>query len=224
MPVIRRSGAEADAARAARALQAVPMDAFSERVFESTMEKGYRGTLYEVDALSSMKKTAAYEAAYKKLTGSDTKDGNGYFGDISKMMELVREHSVADPLRPIKPIAKGLREALIKRLRLSPQEATKLRFYSAVQSGFLDSKHHIDGWFEYVPDQGAMRWIGIDVTKRQVGDKKDVQTSISVNRIPPDPETEDEKRAFAYLIDKYANELAKQLEQTVEQDRRNRSK
>jgi hypothetical protein len=230
--VVRRTASEASEARAARSAQQMRsgatshdsdrpgMDVFADSVFDASIERGYKGTVYEMDALGYMKKTPAYEQAYKKLTGKDCKDPDGYSPDITGMMKIVREHYNLDPLKPVKPIARELRLAIIRYLKLTPAEANKFKFYTAVQSGALDSKHHIDGWFEYEVPGAEPRWVGVDASMKPEGDKKDFTTSMEVNRIPVDPETEDQRKAFVYLIEqKFAPRLAKQFQAIVDQER-----
>jgi len=230
--VVRRTASEASEARAARSAQQMGsgatshdsdrpgMDIFADSIFESTIERGYKGTMYEVDALGSMKKTPAYEQAYRKLTGKDYKDLSGYSADIPGMMRVVREHYNLDPLKPLKPIARELRLAVIRYLKLTPAEANRFKFYTAVQSGALDSKHHIDGWFEYEVPGAEPRWVGVDASMRPEGEKKDFTTSMEINRVPVDPETDDQRKAFTYLIEqKFAPRLAKQFQVVVDQER-----
>jgi hypothetical protein len=231
--VVRRTGSEASEARAAREAQQQKwagatshdsdrpgMDVFADSIFESTVERGYKGTMYEVDALGSMKKTPAYEQAYRKLTGKDYKDLSAHSGDIPGMMRVIREHYNLDPLKPVKPIARELRLAIVRYLKLTPVEANRFKFYTAVQSGALDSKHHIDGWFEYEIPGAEPRWVGVDASMRPEGEKKEFTTSMEVNRVPVDPETDDQRKAFIYLIEqKFAPRLAKQFQTVVDQER-----
>ncbi len=215
---MRRTSAEGDIARAQPGVQP--------RVSVNTARDGHLGyefyypgdgKQYEKDALGYDRKMSPYKEAYKKLTGvlPDTRYENEY-ANLDELRKLVRENYGKNPIDPMQPVAKALRDGVLRSLGLTGEEAKKLKFYTAVQSGALDHKHHVDGWFEFDLGNGSHNsWLGIDATTKPPGSKvvKGYYIEVAQVPIPPDAILNEkvsptEKAYFDKVIREYVEVIA----------------
>lgn len=175
----------------------------------------YSGRLNEGDVLGEFRATPEGIRAFRAAV-----DKRGYMtpGDA---MGLIRKFTKGDPTNPSQPFARELRLAVIEQLGLEDeQDMDRVRFFSAVGTP-LDVFHGIDGWIEFVPDQGPPRIVTLDVTLDP--GKEEHKADIIVQEVP-DP-SEDEKRFLALVYNTYAPQVAQKLRTAVAfmmRDRRER--
>jgi len=205
--VVRRSGSEAAEGRARREAQNKALEEFVYAGYE--FQYPGNGKEYERDAIGEFPNNLAYNEAYKKLTGTYPNDRDGIqYAEVAPLRSLIKEHYDLNPTNPNKPVAKMLREVIIKELGMNAKEAEMLKFYTAVRSGALDQRHNVDGWFELDEGKGNQNsWQGIDVTMRPPDSKREKDIFVEVSQVPIEPESEVEKKIFEAKIREYTEKI-----------------
>lgn len=165
----------------------------------------YSGRLNERDVLGEFKATPEGIKAYRAAV-----DKHGYM-TFRDAMDLVRRYTKEDPTNPSQPFAKELRLAVIEQLGLEDEkDMDRVRFFSAVGTP-LDVFHGIDGWIEFVPDQGPPRIVTLDATLNP--GKEEHKADIIIQEVP-DP-TEDEKKFLGLVYDTYAPQVSERLRTAI---------
>ena len=161
----------------------------------------YSGKMNEEDLFGKLRPSRKYIEAHESMANAD-----GYvIRDVA--IDIIRKYSNQDPINPTQPFAKELRLAVMDELSFeTDQEMNRLKFYTAVGTS-ADVFHGIDGWFEYVDDDGVRVIVTIDVTKNP---KKDEWKADVI--IPEVADPEEDETKFLEETERYAKEIVKQFE------------
>jgi len=167
---------------------------------DSRDRRGYTGRMNEEDLFGKFRPSKSYEAAYRAKA-----DERGRV-DEKTALDLVRKHTLQDPLNPEQPFARQLYLNLMKAMGIENDKNRKLKFYNAVKTP-ADHLWGIDGWFEYIDDDGQRVIVTMDAT---INPNKDEWKADVI--IPEVADQSESESRFFEDAKTYAAEVMRQFE------------
>lgn len=181
--------------------------------FERFDRAGETGSMYESKFLGDFRITDRFVEEEAKLE----RDERGRYRKPWQLYDLVKKHYDKDPTHPPTDCARDLRIEVIDELGLPPEEADRLKIFSALKTP-LDYRFGVDGFMEYEdPETGKTARVTLDITRnarkleeaRDDGSKADVLIGVL-------PDAAQEELAYLKEVAKYARQIARKMRAKID--------
>jgi len=161
--------------------------------------------------ITAGKNTIRYREMLKKYAAKNQGKGNPAYLPFQDALDLARDAQGGDPSSPQKKFMRDVREAVMRRMRLSEKEARNLGIYSAVGTP-LDVYHGVDAFVAFKQPQGKERIVTMDATinKEKIAEER-IKAQIMIAEVPDPQEQAKEYQTFVENIaGKIVIELARE--------------